>query len=291
MAKVMITCAVTGSADTQHIHPDLPITPVQIADSAIAAARAGATIVHIHVRDPETGGQSHEPAYYADVVERIRSSGVDVVINLTTGMAADYVPGDDDPAIGGPGTWFEPPAARMRHIVELRPEICSLDVATMNFGDVIFANTPKHLAIMAGIAAEHGVKPELEVFDLGHIALARRMIEQGLIAAPPLFQLCLGVKWGAPATPETMIHMRASLPDDAVWSAFGTGAQQLPMAAQAAVLGGNVRVGLEDNLYLGKGVFARNEELVARARTLIEAMGKQVMSPAEARDRLALRRA
>jgi uncharacterized protein (DUF849 family) len=290
MAKVMITCAVTGSADTQHIHPDLPITPDQIADSAIAAARAGATIVHIHVRDPETGGQSHEPAYYAHVVERIRSSGVDVVINLTTGMAADYVPSDDDPAIGGPGTWFEPPAARMRHIVELRPEICSLDVATMNFGDVIFANTPKHLAIMAGIAAEHGVKPELEVFDLGHIALARRMIEQGLIAAPPLFQLCLGVKWGAPATPETMMHMCASLPDDAVWSAFGTSAQQLPMAAQAAVLGGNVRVGLEDNLYLARGVFARNEELVARARTLIEAMGKQVMSPAEARDRLALRR-
>ena len=286
----MITCAVTGSADTQHIHPELPITPDQIADAAIAAARAGATIVHIHVRDPETGGQSHEPAHYRRVVERIRSSGVDVVINLTTGMAADYVPGDDDPAVAGPGTWFETPQARMRHVVELRPEICSLDVATMNFGDVIFANTPKHLAIMAGIAADHGVKPELEVFDLGHIALARRLIDQGLIAAPPLFQLCLGVKWGAPATPETMLHMRASLPDGAPWSAFGTGAQQLPMAAQAAILGGNVRVGLEDNLYLDKGVFARNDELVARARTLIEAMGKRVMTPAEARDRLALRR-
>jgi uncharacterized protein (DUF849 family) len=286
--EIMITCALTGSGAAQNVHPDLPITPAQIAQAAIDSARAGATVVHIHVRDPKTGAPANEPHLYREVVERIRASNVDVVLNLTTGLGADYVPSEKDPAIAGPGTDFLTPQARMRHVVELRPEICSLDVATMNFGEVAFLNIPAHLRAMARIASEHRVKCELEVFELGHLRLACKLIEEGVIPAPPLFQLCLGISWGAPATIQTLLMMRDMLPEDALWSAFGISRDQTPMIAHTVLAGGNVRVGLEDNLYFRKGEFASNAQLVERAVKLIELLGGKVMSPAQARKRLGL---
>lgn len=287
--KVMITCAVTGSGDTAGVHPNLPVTPAQIAQAGIEAAQAGATIVHIHVREPETGAGTHDAVLYREVVARLRDSAVDVVINLTTGMGGDFEPGAPDPATAGPRTHFLPPEERVEHVLELRPEICSLDVATMAFGDLTFINTPAHLTTMATLVREHGVKPELEVFDLGHIELAKRLVADGAIDEPPLFQLCLGIKWGAPADSATMMAMRDRLPADAIWSGFGISAQQFPMAAQAALLGGHIRVGLEDNLYLRRGVFATNAQLVERAKQIAEGLGREVMSPAEARRHLGLR--
>ncbi len=282
--KVIVSCAVTGGGDTVGKHPGVPVTPAQIADSVIDAARAGAAIAHIHVRDPSTGGPSQELALYRAVVDRIRASGADIVLNLTTGPGSRFVPSESDPRVGGPGTTMTAPLARVQHVVELRPEICSLDVGSMNFGETGFVNIPSHLRIMAKAVSDAGVKPELEVFEPGHVMLARRMIEDGHIAQPPLFQLCLGVPWGAPATPETMLFMRDLLPKDALWAGFGIARQQFPMVAQAVLLGGHVRVGLEDNLYIEPGVLAPgNAALVERAVRIVELLGGQVASAAEAR--------
>ena len=290
--EVVVTCAVTGAGDTVGRHPGVPVTPGQIADAAIEAARAGAAVVHVHVRDPDTGKGSRDPGLFREVVERIRTSGTDVVINLTAGMGGDWTPAADDPAMPGPGTDLVGPVERLAHVAELRPEICSLDCGTMNFGngDEIYVSTPACLRKMAELVRDWGVKPELEVFELGHIRFAGQMLAEGLIDDPPLFQICLGIPWGADQSVDTMKVMKDALPPGSVWAGFGISRMQMPLAAAAVAMGGNVRVGLEDNLYLSRGVLATNAELVERAVGIIERMGARVVTPAEAREKLGLRR-
>lgn len=288
--KVMISCAVTGSADTPGRNPAVPVTPQQIADSAVGAAQAGAAIVHIHVRDPQTTRPSMELAHYREVVERIRDSGVDVVINLTTGPGGRFVPGIDDPFKVGPATTLRPVAERVRHVVELKPEICSLDMGSMNMGNTVFVNSVDYLEAMATAIRDAGVLPELEVFESGQILHAKRLIETGHIKPPGMFQLCLGVPWAQPATPEAMTYMRSLLPAGSPWFAFGISLYQFPMVAQAVLLGGNVRVGMEDNLYLERGKLApSNAALVEKAANIIELLGDHVATPAEARQMLGTR--
>ena len=286
--KVMISCAVTGSADTPAKNPAVPVTPSQIAQSAIDAGKAGAAIVHIHVRDPQTARPSMDKALYREVVERIRASGSDVLINLTTGPGARFTPGAEDPFKPGPATNMKLPAQRVEHIMELRPDICSLDMGSMNMGSYVFVNPPNYLEAMAVAIRDAGVIPELEVFEAGHLLLARRMIEAGHIKPPGMFQICLGIAWGQPATPEAMHYMRSMLPPASPWFAFGISLHQFPMVAQAVLLGGHVRVGLEDNIYLGKGQLApSNAALVEKAAGIIEILGDYVATPAEARKMLA----
>jgi uncharacterized protein (DUF849 family) len=289
---VMISCAVTGSADTPGRNPAVPVTPQQIAQSAIEAAKAGAAIVHIHVRDPQTTKPSMELEHYREVVDRIRQSGCDALINLTTGPGARYVPSEEDPQRPGPGTTLRTPAQRVRHVVELRPEICSLDMGTMNMGSQVFVNTPAHLQVMATTIRDAGVLPELEVFEAGHLLLAKRMIESGHIEPPGMFQICLGVSWAQPASSEAMSYMRNLLPPNAPWFAFGISLHQFPMAAQAVLLGGHPRVGLEDNLYLEKGKLApSNAALVEKAGSIIEILGDVIATPDDARQILGLKSA
>ena len=286
---VVITCAVTGAGDTTSRSNLVPITPEQIAESSIEAAKAGAAVVHVHVRDPETGQGSRDPELFRKTVDLIRESDTDVIINLTAGMGGDWVPSEEDPSLPGPGSDMIGPEERLRHVVECKPDICSLDCGTMNFaGDFAYINTAPFLRRMAEIVQELGVKPELEVFDLGQIRLARNLIDDGLINAPPMFQLCLGIPWGAGADTETMTAMKQALPPDAIWAGFGISRMQMPMVAQAVLLGGNVRVGLEDNIFLDKGVLASNAMLVERAREIIERMGARVLGPDEARGKLGL---
>jgi uncharacterized protein (DUF849 family) len=288
--KVMISCAVTGSADSVGKNPAVPVTPEQIATSAIDAAKAGAAIVHIHVRDPKTTLPSMEGALYAEVVDRIRSSGTDVVINLTTGPGGRFAPDPTDPMKPGPGTTLRTPRQRVQHVLDLRPEICSLDMGSMNMGPTVFVNTPPILEAMAIDIRDAGVTPELEVFETGHLLLAKRMIETGHIKQPGMFQICLGIAWGQPASPEAMSYMRNLLPSGSQWFAFGISLHQFPMAAQAVLLGGHVRVGLEDNLYLERGRLApSNAALVAKAVKVIEILGSQVATPNDARAMLGLR--
>ena len=288
--KVIIACAVTGSADTPGKNPAVPVTPAQIAQSAIDAAKAGAAIVHIHVRDPQTTRPSMETTLYREVVERIRSNGTDVLINLTTGPGARFMPGADDPWKAGPATNLKPPAERVKHVVELRPEICSLDMGSMNMGGYAFVNTQGYLESMATTIRDAGVLPELEVFETGHLLLAKRMIETGHIKTPGMFQICLGISWGQPATPEAMTYMRGLLPPNSPWFAFGISLHQFPMVAQTVLLGGHVRVGLEDNIYLGKGQLApSNAALVEKAAKIVDILGDHVATPADARQILGLR--
>ena len=287
----IITCAVTGSGDTARRHPDLPKSPGEIATAAIEAAKAGAAIAHIHVREPETGKPSRDVALYREVVDRIRSSETDVIINLTTGMGGDLFLGpDDDPLNFTADTDCVGQMERMEHVEALLPEICSLDCGSFNYmgQNYVYVATQTMLEIGAKRLQEIGVKPELEVFDTGHIWFARHLVEQGLIDDPPLFQVCLGIPWGAPATPGVFQTMVNELPDGCNWSGFALGAMEMPTVAQALLLGGNVRVGLEDNLYLEKGVLASNAQLVDRARTIIEAMGASPQTAAEARQTLGL---
>ncbi|WP_043532163.1 3-keto-5-aminohexanoate cleavage protein [Litchfieldella xinjiangensis] len=286
---VILTCAITGAGDTANKHPELPVTPRQIADSAIEAARAGASIVHLHVRDPETGGISHSTAHFREAVSRIREADIDVVINLTAGGGGDWVPHPDDPTRGGEGTDMQTPAERHAPIGELLPELCTLDCGSLNFGDTVYLNTADWLREHARLVKEAGVKPELECFDLGHVWFARQLIEEGLIEGDPLFQLCLGIPWGAEADTETMLAMRNKLPANAHWSAFGIGRTEMPMVAQSILLGGHVRVGLEDNLYLSKGVFATNAQLVEKAANIAENLGSRILTPAQTRQKLDLR--
>jgi len=290
--KVMISCAVTGSADTPGRNPAVPVTPQQIAQSAIDAAKAGAAIVHIHVRDPQTTRPSMDMALYREVVDRVRASGIDVLINLTTGPGARFVPGEEDPEKPGRGTTMKRPAERVRHVLELRPDICSLDMGSLNMGPHVFINTPAHLEAMAAAIRDAGVLPELEVFETGHLLLAKRMIETGHIKPPGMFQICLGISWGQPATSEAMSYMRTLLPPSSPWFAFGISLHQFPMAAQAVLLGGHPRVGLEDNLYLEKGKLApSNAALVEKAAKIVEILGDSVASPTDARQMLGLKAA
>lgn len=287
--KTIITCAVTGSAPTPEKNPAVPVTPEEIAHSALDAAKAGAAVAHIHVRDPETAKRSMELDHYREVVARIRDSGSDLIINLTTGPGARFVPGRDDPMDPAAGSMLETAAVRVRHVEELKPEICSLDVATMNFRDAVFLNAPDYLREMAERIRAAGAKPELEVFDTGHIEFAKQLIAEDLIEAPPYFQICLGIAYGATATPEAMLHMRDRLPEGALWSAFGISRQEFPMVAQAVLLGGHVRVGMEDNIYLGPGELApSNAALVERAARIITAIGGGVATPGQARKILCL---
>jgi len=295
ISEAFITCAVTGAGDTVSRSSEVPVTPEQIARSALDAARAGAAVVHIHVRDPATGSGARDPALFSEVVARIRATGdVDPVLNLTAGMGGDLVLGDPesplpvDPA----ATDMAGASERLAHVAELMPEICTLDCGTMNFaagGEYIMANTPGMLRAMARRVQELGVRPELEVFDTGHLVLVQDLIEEGLIDDPPLIQLCMGIPYGAPADVGTLLAMVARLPRGSVFSAFAIGRLQLPFAALAPLVGANVRVGLEDNLYLSRGRLATNAELVERAVGLLEGIGVRVMGPDEVREKLSLR--
>jgi uncharacterized protein (DUF849 family) len=291
---VFITCAVTGVGDTVGRSAHVPVTPEQIADSAIEAARAGAAIVHIHVRDPETGGGSRDPALYRAVVERIRASDVDVVLNLTAGMGGDLVLGGADAPLppDEANTDMVGAAERLAHVEELLPEICTLDCGTMNFaagGEYVMVNTTGMLRAMAARVRELGVRPELEVFDTGQLVFVHELIHEGLIDHPPLIQLCMGIPYGAPDDPGTLLALVNRLPANAIFSAFSIGRMQLPFVALAALVGGNVRVGLEDNLYLSRGRLATNADLVERAVSILEAMNARVLGPEEVRAKLALR--
>ena len=289
--EVVITCAVTGAGDTVGKHPDIPVTPAQIADSAIEAAKAGAAIVHCHVRDPATGKGSREVALYREVVARIRDSGMDVVINLTAGMGGDLTIGpDDDPTAFGADTDLVGAVERLPHVEELLPEICSLDCGSYNFGEgsMVYVSTPAMLRRGAQRIRELGVKPELEIFDTGHLWFTKQMLDEDLLEDPPLFQLCYGIRWGAPADAGVLKATVDMLPEGANFTAFAISRDQMAFAAQSVLLGGHVRVGLEDNLYLSRGVFASNAQLVERARTLVELMGATVLGPDEARTKFGL---
>ena len=287
----IISCAVSGNITTLKQHPGLPCMPEQIADACLGAARAGAAIAHIHVRHAD-GRPSMELAHYREVVERIRASSTDVIINLTTGPGQRFVPSEADPSVAAPGTTLTTPERRMEHIVALRPEICSLDLNTMFSGSSVVINTPRNVRIMAALAREAGTLPELEVFDSGDIHLARDLITEGVLPSPSLFQIVLGVKYGANASSATLAYLRSLLPADANWAAFGTGRNEYPMLMQAWLLGGHVRVGLEDNVYLSKGVLAPdNAALVSKAVRLLKDMDAEIATPAQAREMLGLRQA
>ena len=295
---VFITCAITGDDSKVTKSPHCPVTPAQIAAAAVAAAKAGAAIVHCHVRDPKTGAFSMATEHYREVVKGIRESGSDVIVNLTCGMGGYIVVGDaglkDTPA---PGSDFCSQEDRMRHIIDLchegkyRPDIATLDCGSLNFGDGnrAYVSTPNYLRKGAALARELGVKPEFEVFDTGNLWFVKQLIKEGLVADPALIQLCMGIAWGVPIDLGHLVAMVNYLPAGSLFSTFGIGRWQMPWVAQAVLAGGNVRVGLEDNLYLSKGVYASNAQLVEKARGIIEAMGARVLSAGETRERLKLR--
>jgi uncharacterized protein (DUF849 family) len=292
--EVFITCAVTGAGDTVGRSDRVPVTPAEIADAAIEAARAGAAVAHVHVRDPATGRGSRDPLLYREVVDRVRSSDVDVVLNMTAGMGGDLMLGGVEAPLplDAAGSDMAGAEERLLHVTELLPEICTLDCGTMNFaagGDYIMVNAPSMLRAMARRVQALGVRPELEVFDTGHLVMVKEMIDEGLIGEPVLIQLCTGIPYGAPDDPLTLQAMVAELPPGVVFSAFSIGRMQLPFVALAALLGGNVRVGLEDNLYLSRGTLARNDQLVERAVRILEAMNVRVLRPEEVRDKLDLK--
>lgn len=289
---VFITCAVTGSGGTQDRSPHVPRSPEQIANSAIAAARAGAAVVHCHVRDPDTGAPSRKLDYYREVTERIREADVDVVLNLTAGMGGDMVfgPTERPLPLREEGTDMVGAAERVQHVAECLPEICTLDCGTMNFAeaDYVMTNTPGMLTAMGRMMTHLGVKPEIEAFDTGHLWYAKHLVEEGVLDSPALVQLCMGVPWGAPDDLNTFMAMVNNVPQDWTFSAFSLGRNQMAYVAASVLAGGNVRVGLEDNLWLDKGVLATNEQLVARAKGIIEGMGARVIGPDEVRKKLGL---
>ncbi len=289
--KVIVTCAITGAGDTVDKHPAIPVSPEQIANSALEAAEAGAAIVHCHVRNLETGKGTRDVALYAEVMERIRTKNKNVIINLTAGMGGDLDIGAGEDAMAfGPDTDLVGPVERLAHVTSLKPEICTLDCGSLNFGDGngIVVQTPNQLRAQAKIIQDAGVKPEMEIFDTGNLWFAKQLVTEGLIDDKPMFQLCLGIPWGSPCSTAAMQHMANMLPDNAVWAGFGIGRMQMPMVAQAVILGGHVRVGLEDNLYLERGVYASNGTLTDKAVKIIELLGSSVASPDEARGILGL---
>ena len=287
--KVIITCAITGNLTRPEQSPYLPITPQQIGDSALEAAEAGACVAHIHVRDPETGRPSMSIDLYRDVMDRIRARDKRLIINLTTGPGGRFVPSEQDPKVAGPGTTLMVPEKRIEHIELLRPEICTLDLNTMNSAGQVVINTPPNVRRMAARMRAAGVLPELELFDSGDIHLARDLIADGTLQGPPLCTLVLGVKYGFDPSPETMMYARDLLPEGSIWAAFGIGRSEFAMVAQSYLLGGHVRVGLEDNLYMAKGVLAKsNAELVGRAALILKSLGAAIATPAEAREIIGL---
>jgi uncharacterized protein (DUF849 family) len=291
--KIIITCAVTGAGDTVGKHPAIPVTPEQIANAALEAASAGAAVVHCHVRDPKTGKGARSVDLYREVVERIRAKNREVIINLTAGMGGDLEVGAGETPMswGKAGTDLVGPQERLLHIKQLKPELCTLDCGTLNFGDgnTIVVQTPAQLREQAKLIMSYGVKPEMEIFDSGNLWFAKQLCAEKLIADPPLFQLCLGIPWGAPYDPETMAYQKAQLPPNAIWASFAIGRNEFPAVAQAVLLGGHVRVGLEDNLWLEKGVHASNGALVEKAVKIVELLGPKIATPDEARDILKLK--
>lgn len=288
--EVFVTCALTGAAETQDRSRHVPRSPAEIAADAEAAARAGAAIVHVHVRDPETGAPCRDPALFREVTERIRDSDVDMVLNLTCGSGGDLILPADAPLPPAEASDLAPVAERVAHILDCRPEIATLDCGSMNFADddYVLVNTPSILRGLASAMKDAGVRPEIEAFDTGHLWLAKALAEEGVIETPALVQLCMGVRWGAPDDLATFNAMVAQVPQGWTFSAFGLGRHQMPYVAAAVLAGGNVRIGLEDNLWLRKGELATNAALTERAVTLIETMGSRVLSPAEVRERLRL---
>jgi 3-dehydrocarnitine:acetyl-CoA trimethylamine transferase len=290
MPKTMITCAVTGNLTKPEMNKALPVTPRQVADAALEAAEAGAAAVHIHVRDPNTGAPSMEVAHYKEAVERIRAKNTALIINLTTGPGGRFQPSEENPAVGGPRTNLLRPELRVEHVVELKPDICTLDLNTMTFGQEVVINTPPNLRKMAAIINDCGVKPEIELFDSGDIQLLLDFFTEGVLRRPALVSLVLGVKYGFPATPASMAFARSMLPDDTIWTAFGIGRSAFPMVAQSFLLGGMVRIGMEDTVNVAKGQLTRgNGELVEKARHIVELLGGEIMSAGEAREMLRLR--
>lgn len=289
--NAFITCAVTGSGGTQDKSPHVPRSPKEIAESAIDAAKAGAAIVHCHVRDPQTGAPSRDPALYLEVTNRVRESDTDVVLNLTAGMGGDMVFGStDQPLPLKGGTDMAGAAERVAHIAQCRPEICTLDCGTMNFAeaDYVMTNTPGMLRAMGAMMTEMGVRAEIEAFDTGHLWFAKQLVDEGILPSPALVQLCMGVPWGAPNDLNTFMAMVNAIPQNWTWSAFSLGRDQMPYVAASVLAGGHVRVGLEDNLFLSKGVLATNAQLVSRARTIIESLGASIMNPDQVRTQLNL---
>jgi uncharacterized protein (DUF849 family) len=292
--EAFVTCAVTGAGDTVSRSEHVPVTPTQIADAALEAAAAGAAVVHIHVRDPATGKGARDPKLFHDVVDRVRSSGVNVVLNLTAGMGGDLVLGGDETPLppAKEGTDMAGASERLRHVEELLPEICTIDCGTMNFsagGDYVMTNTPAMIRAMARKVQSLGVRPELEVFDTGHLVMVKELIREGLIDDPPMIQLCMGIPYGAPDDPSTLMSMVGQLPAGTVFSTFSIGRMQLAYVAMSVIAGGNVRVGLEDNLYLSKGRLATNGELVERAMSILGSMNVRVLGPDEVRAKLRLK--
>ncbi|RKD69723.1 MULTISPECIES: 3-keto-5-aminohexanoate cleavage protein [Sinobaca] len=286
--KTIISCAVTGAGNTFQKSPHVPITPKEIAEASIEAAKAGAAVAHIHVRDPKTGEYSFDPALFQEVVERVREKETDVILNITAGGGGDFVPDRANPETGGEGTFIQTPEERHLPVGKLLPEICTLDCGSLNFGDQLYMAPVEWLREQAALIKNSGVKAEMECFDTGHLRFANQLVQEGLIDGDPLYQFCLGIPWGAEADAETMLHMIHHLPDRANWSAFGIGRHQIPTAVQAALLGGNVRVGLEDNLYLEKGVLATNAQLVDKTTNILQALDIEPMTPEEARNSLGL---
>ena len=287
---VIVSCAVTGAGDTVGKHPAIPVTTSEIAAACIEAARAGAAIAHVHVRDPETGKAARALHLYREVVERVRASDVDVILNLTAGMGGDFVPDPQEPWQGSAGTDMASVEDRLSHVVELRPEICTLDCGSMNYAQAAYVSTPDQLRQMAKIIKDVGVRPEIEVFELGHVWMANTLIDEGLIETPAMFQLCMGIPFGAPADIRAMTALRDLLHPGSTFAAFGIGRMEMPMVAQAMLLGGNVRVGLEDNIWLEKGVAASNSSLVTRACEIVRLLGGRTLTVAQAREKLGLKR-
>ena len=289
MNKVMLTVALTGAGDTVEKNCNVPVTPEEIADSAIKCAKAGATVAHIHVRDPQTGKLSHNVELFKKAVELIRAADEDIIINITSGGGGDFIPNLENPEVGGVGTDMQTPEQRHEPVGKLLPEICTLDCGSVNMGDDVYLSPTNWLRKQAALIQKAGVKPELECFDTGHVSFAKQLIKEGLIDGQPLFQFCLGIPWGLENDPETIEYLKTRIPEDASWSAFGIGRLQLPTVEEVAKRGGNVRVGLEDNLYLSKGVKATNEQLVERAKEILSELNIEPMTPQEAREYYNLR--
>ena len=286
--KVILTCAVTGSSDVKDKHPGLPVTPEEIAAAAIEAVKAGAAIAHIHVRDPNTGLPARDLELYKETAQLIRASDTDVILNITTGMGGDLVPSQENPSMAGPGSDMISPAERVRHIEAIKPEICTLDCGSFNYSTTAYIATMDMLRESAGRIQQAGVRPEIEAFELGHIWQAKQLMQENLLDNRALFQLCMGIPYGAEATTRNVVTMYDALPPGVTWGAFGIGRQEMPMLAQSVIMGGHARVGLEDNLYLERGVLATNAQLVQRAKEIIERLGSSLATPAEARSILDL---
>lgn len=289
MKKVMLTAALTGAGDTTAKNKCVPVTPQEIADSAIKCAKAGATVAHIHARDPETGGISHDVEFFKEAVRLIRAADEDIIINITSGGGGDFIPNLENPYLAGEGSDMQTPEERHEPVGTLLPEMCTLDCGSVNMGGTVYLSPTEWLRKQAKLVKEAGVKPELECFDSGHISFAKQLISEGLIDGEPMFQFCLGIPWGAENDPETIEYFKTRMPENAHWSAFGIGRMQLPTVEEAAKRGGNVRVGLEDNLYLAKGVKATNEQLVEKAVEILKGLDIEPMTAAEAREKYQLR--